>query len=124
MPPQNKKSQKKSDYQKNGYTKLPFYSPKPTKADKAQMLEKLRNGSVSLTHLDEIIGENDWLKLRYDHDNGIWLLMHTYTPSEADEPIGIVSYRNKSLHKTLLLALWYADEISDSDFVSEEDDDF
>lgn len=117
-------STQKAQYQRNGFAKLPFHSPSFTRAEKATMVEKLNAGDVGLVHLNEVLSQNDWLKLRYDNDNGVWLVIHSYTAPGSDEPMGLVTYRAKKLENALCMAIWGADNLDTSLFEPEEEDDF
>lgn len=103
---------------------LPFHNPSISKADKTEVAKRLASDEIKLQHLDDILTENDWLRVKYDSNNGVWNVLFTYTPVSGDEPVGIVSVRARRISNALGLALWHYDELSESSFEQEEDDDF
>lgn len=107
-----------------GYAKLPFHSPSLSKTEKSEAVEKLVTSSPVLAYFGEVVSQSDWLKLRYDHENGVWLVMHTYTSNESGENVGIVTYRAKRLENALAFCIWKSSELSDTDFLSDDDDDY
>lgn len=107
-----------------GQPRLPFHSPTFTKAEKAELAEKSGKGDIRLIHFNDVLSQDDWLKVRFDSDNGVWLVIHSFTGGDNDAPIGLVTYRAKRLENALAMAIWKAGELSESDFITEEDDDF
>jgi hypothetical protein len=124
MAPQGKKNPQQSKKFNDRFPKLPFHTPSISKSDKALIAERVSKAEINLTHLNTLLTENDWLKVRFDSENGVWLVIHSYTPTGDDEPVGLVTHRAKRIQNAIGMALWAADELSDSDFVSDDDEDF
>lgn len=121
-----KSTQPKKTYGSKGraYEKLPFHSPNVPKAVKKEISEKLHSNGITLNHLATFGQAGEWLKWRWDDENECWLIVHSFTPVGDDAPIGLVSYRAKDLVNAIALALWNYTELSESDFESDDDDDF
>lgn len=124
MATQGKKNKNYPKKSNDRFPKLPFHTPSIPKSDKALIAERVSKAEINFTHLNDLLSEADWLKVRFDSEDGVWLVIHSYTPTGDDEPIGLVTHRAKRLENAIGMAVWAADELSDSDFMSDEDDDF
>lgn len=124
MATKSKGTPNKANTYRNSQPKLEFHSPSLTRAEKTEAVGRLVGAGSVLPYFREMVSENDWLKLRYDTDNGVWIVMHTFTAESTGEQVGIVTYRAKQLENALAFALWNAENISDSDFLREGDDEF
>jgi hypothetical protein len=117
-------SKKGASKQGNQFQNLPFHSPSFTKSEKSDITAKLAKGEIGLQHIGVFLSDADWVKIRFDSDKGVWLLIHSYTPPGEDDPVGLVTYRAKGLANVVAMAIWKGEELSSSDFESDDDDDF